>query len=358
MSHYFVPTNRFSENSQDNENYSLIVSLHDSFVGNNGDIYIIQDLVGSGSFAEVYKALNTTTYSVIAFKISKSHPAINAQANREIQILAQLKQFCDENVLDHVGQLIDSFDYLQHKISIFTLYPMTLKQLLFSRDGDGFPLQMVQLVAQCIAPVVSALHELSIIHTDIKPENIVIEEDSNVRLIDFGGCIVQSDPVFRYIQSRYYRAPEVILELPATPAIDVWSLGCVLAETYLGQPIFAGKDTINMLQLIELRLGDFPESLLSNLAGVPKTYFRNSRVVNDGPNNAVIDQAFYSIHKLPDMIQAINYLPSQAPPEALRDDQRQKMLFTDLLMGMLKIDPEERMTITQVLDHPFMTEPF
>ena len=51
MSHYFVPTNRFSENSQDNENYSLIVSLHDSFVGNNGDIYIIQDLVGSGSFA-------------------------------------------------------------------------------------------------------------------------------------------------------------------------------------------------------------------------------------------------------------------------------------------------------------------
>ena len=359
MSFCFVDPSRLSENSPDNLNYSLIVCLHDSFDDNNGDTYIIQDLKGSGSYAEVYKALNTTNNGVYAFKISKSLPVITAQANREIQVLTQLKQFFDESVLDHVGELIGSFDYLTHKISIFTLYPMTLQQLIFSRDCEGFPLPMVQLVAQCLTPVIRALHDQNIIHTDIKPENIVIEDNSNVRLIDFGGCIFPSDPVFKYIQSRYYRAPEVLLEYPATPKIDVWSLGCVLAETFLGQPIFAGKDTLNMLQLIELRIGEFPRNMLSDLAGEPSSYFIGNQVVNNHPKHEVFDQAYYRIHKLPEMIQAISFIPEQgAPPEVIREEQRQKSLFTDLLMGMLRIDPEERLTIEQVMNHPFMSEPF
>ena len=59
------------------------------------------------------------------------------------------------------------------------------------------------------------------------------------------------------------------------------------------------------------------------------------------------------------MIQAISFIPEQgAPPEVIREEQRQKSLFTDLLMGMLRIDPEERLTIEQVMNHPFMSEPF
>lgn len=88
---------------------------------------------------------------------------------------------------------------------------------------------------QCLEAL-EYLHELGIIHCDLKPENILIKSYSRceIKVIDLGSSCFQNDNLSLYVQSRSYRAPEVILGLPYDQKIDLWSLGCILAELYSG----------------------------------------------------------------------------------------------------------------------------
>jgi len=91
-----------------------------------------------------------------------------------------------------------------------------------------------------------------IIHCDLKPENILLKNPSKsaIKVIDFGTGCFETSTYYTYIQSRYYRAPEIILGLPYTSAIDMWSYGCILIELYSGYPIFAGEDEAEQLAII------------------------------------------------------------------------------------------------------------
>ena len=84
---------------------------------------------------------------------------------------------------------------------------------------------------------------MSVIHCDLKPENIMLETSSKsvIKVIDFGAACLLNERVYTYIQSRFYRAPEVILGIPYTMAIDMWSLGCILAELFISFPLFPGE---------------------------------------------------------------------------------------------------------------------
>lgn len=86
------------------------------------------------------------------------------------------------------------------------------------------------------------LKEQKIIHCDLKPENILLAEPqkSKIKIIDFGSSCFDHEIIYSYIQSRYYRAPEVTLGVAYNSMIDVWSMGCILAELYLGTPLFPG----------------------------------------------------------------------------------------------------------------------
>ena len=87
------------------------------------------------------------------------------------------------------------------------------------------------------------LKEFQIIHCDLKPENILLKEanKSGIKIIDFGYSTFLDERVYTYIQSRFYRAPEIMLGIPYTCAIDMWSFGCIMAELYIGYPIFPGE---------------------------------------------------------------------------------------------------------------------
>ena len=93
---------------------------------------------------------------------------------------------------------------------------------------------------------------MDIIHCDLKPENILLKHPkrSNVKVIDFGSSCKSNKRMYTYIQSRFYRSPEVILGLPYTVAIDMWSLGCILVEMYTGEPLFSGTDQIDQMRKI------------------------------------------------------------------------------------------------------------
>lgn len=96
------------------------------------------------------------------------------------------------------------------------------------------PLQVI--IQQCLEAI-SYLHDLGVVHCDLKPENILIKSyrTCEIKVIDLGSSCFQTDNLSLYVQSRSYRAPEVMLGLPYDEKIDVWSIGCILAELYSGE---------------------------------------------------------------------------------------------------------------------------
>lgn len=97
-------------------------------------------------------------------------------------------------------------------------------------------------------------------------ENVLLKHrgSSSIKVIDFGSSCYSHQRVYTYIQSRFYRSPEVILGLPYGPAIDMWSLGCILAELYTGYPLFPGENEVEQLACVMEVLGVPPEEVINN----------------------------------------------------------------------------------------------
>ncbi len=116
------------------------------------------------------------------------------------------------------------------------------------------------------------LRRHSIIHCDLKPENILLEQanKSSIKLIDFGSSCFSHERIYTYIQSRFYRAPEIMLGIPYTTGIDIWSLGCILAELYtgttalsqIGYPLFPGENEPEQMSMIMEVNGLPPKGML------------------------------------------------------------------------------------------------
>merc|ERR1712157_186503 len=109
------------------------------------------------------------------------------------------------------------------------------------------------------------MDEINVIHCDLKPENILLVKPNKslVKVVDFGSSCYSDEKIYQYIQSRFYRSPEVILGVTYDNMIDVWSLGCILVEMHTGEPLFSGvceEDQIN--KIIEV-LGMPPKSIMS-----------------------------------------------------------------------------------------------
>ena len=103
-----------------------------------------------------------------------------------------------------------------------------------------------------------------VVHCDLKPENILLKKHNKtgIKIIDFGSSWFEPDKIYTYIQSRFYRAPEVILGISYTTAIDMWSFGWILYELYTGYPLFAGENENEQLQWIMEIKGTPPNSVL------------------------------------------------------------------------------------------------
>jgi len=109
------------------------------------------------------------------------------------------------------------------------------------------------------------MKENNIVHCDMKPENILLRKinKSGIKIIDFGSGCFENEKIYTYIQSRFYRAPEIVLGIPYTSAIDMWSYGCILYELYVGYPLFPGEDEKeHMAMMMEVK-GVPPRSVLA-----------------------------------------------------------------------------------------------
>ncbi|KAL7062774.1 hypothetical protein AAHC03_01750 [Spirometra sp. Aus1] len=141
-----------------------------------------------------------------------------------------------------------------------------------SRNGfKGLPCITVKRICACILKCLKFLHKNQIIHCDLKPENILMIRPGypSVKVIDFGSSCYVGRTIYTYIQSRFYRAPEVILGMEYDTAIDIWSFGCITMELLTGTPLFPGTDEFDQVACI-VEVLDLP----------PPSFVRNARRLN------------------------------------------------------------------------------
>ncbi|KRX08856.1 Protein kinase-like domain [Pseudocohnilembus persalinus] len=178
--------------------------------------------------------------------IDKKKPQYKHRAQKEIEILNKLNNANkDQNDSPYnIVKIFDHFEFENYLIIVQELMETSLSDLLICLQFQGFNFFQIAKWTKQLLKAIQFLQNQNIIHADIKPSNILFKND-NAYLSDFGSAfyISQQENIYPYFQSRFYRAPEVILEINQFKQIDLWSLACVTAEMYLGFPLFHGKNT-------------------------------------------------------------------------------------------------------------------
>ncbi|VDK71800.1 unnamed protein product [Dibothriocephalus latus] len=243
----------------DDEQGSYLHTAHDQVSYR----YEVLKSLGKGSFGQVVKAFDHKTNTFVGLKMVRNERRFTKQAAEEIRILELLRAQDVDNTRN-VVHLLEHFVFRDHVCMTFELLNMNLYELIKRNKFQGFPLQLVRKFAHSILVCLDMLHRNKIIHCDLKPENILLKQQgrSGIKVIDFGSSCFENQRIYTYIQSRFYRAPEVILGCKYGVSIDIWSFGCILAELLTGSPLFPGEDELDQLACIMEVQGMPPQKLL------------------------------------------------------------------------------------------------
>ena len=237
--------------------YQVVVGDHIAYR------YEVLSVLGKGSFGQVLKVLDHKTQEQLALKIIRNKSRFHHQAAVEVKILRYLRDKDRDNQYN-VIHLFDYFVFRKHLCITFELLTSNLYDFLKINNFQGLSSALIRRFAAQILICLRALRKLKIIHCDLKPENILLKQQhkSGIKVIDFGSSCFDEERIYTYIQSRFYRAPEIILGIPYTGAIDMWSMGCILAELATGLPLFPGESEHEQLLCIMEVRGLPPESVL------------------------------------------------------------------------------------------------
>ncbi|XP_010534602.1 PREDICTED: probable serine/threonine protein kinase IRE3 isoform X2 [Tarenaya hassleriana] len=217
------------------ENKDLPIVLN-SVIGGR---YHVTEYIGSASFSKVVQAHDLCNKIDICLKIIKNDKDFFDQSLDEIKLLKYVNKH-DPSDEHHILRLYDYFYHQEHLFIVCELLRANLYEFQkFNQESGGKPyfnMQRLQIITrQCLEALVY-LHGLGVMHCDLKPENILIKsyKRCEIKIIDLGSSCFRTDNLCLYVQSRSYRAPEVILGLSYDEKIDLWSLGCIIAELCSG----------------------------------------------------------------------------------------------------------------------------
>uniref|UniRef100_A0A1D1Z8E6 Putative serine/threonine-protein kinase yakA n=1 Tax=Anthurium amnicola TaxID=1678845 RepID=A0A1D1Z8E6_9ARAE len=371
----------------DNANSDLILSVNLVLVG-LCQRYIVKDILGHGTFGQVAKCWSPESNNYVAVKIIKNQPAYFRQALVEISILGTLNQKYDPDDRHHIVRILDYFKYQRHLCISFEMLGSNLYELLKINNYKGLTLNVIRDFSQQILHALVIMKNAGIIHCDLKPENILLcgskEKPTAIKVIDFGSACTEGHTIYSYIQSRYYRSPEVLLGYPYNTAIDMWSVGCIVAELFLGLPLFPGASEFDLLKrMIEILGGQPPDDVLREAKNTSK-YFKHVgsihslevnelhkgcysayRVLTEDEFEAremkkpVIGKKYFgNLVTLEEIIRGYPYRKNINEKE-LAEEKVRRLALVDFLKGLVEFDPVKRWSPLQASRHPFVTgEPF
>jgi dual specificity tyrosine-phosphorylation-regulated kinase 2/3/4 len=228
--------NNFKENTYYNGNISTYYTFDNKLVltsGNNIDNrYEILYEIGKGAFSDVYLCKDHKNNSNKAIKVMRKNNKNHKYSIRENKLYEKIKN--EENICLNIINLDRYFNFNNDIFFVFEEHGESLYK--YYKNQNNY-IEIKEFSKQILNGIVF-LHNLNIIHSDLKPENILIKNNI-LKIIDLGSSFEEGDIKFNnYIQSRWYRAPEVLFKKEITRKIDVWSYGCIIYELYYRKPLF------------------------------------------------------------------------------------------------------------------------
>ncbi|XP_048517464.1 homeodomain-interacting protein kinase 2 isoform X2 [Dendroctonus ponderosae] len=329
--------------------------------------YEVLEFLGRGTFGQVVKCWKKGTNEIVAIKILKNHPSYARQGQIEVSILSRLSQ---ENADEfNFVRAYECFQHKTHTCLVFEMLEQNLYDFLKQNKFSPLPLKYIRPILQQVLTALLKLKQLGLIHADLKPENIMlvdpVRQPYRVKVIDFGSASHVSKAVCNtYLQSRYYRAPEIILGLPFCEAIDMWSLGCVVAELFLGWPLYPGSSEYDQIRYISQTQGLPTEHMLNNASKTTKFFYRDMESTypfwrlktpeeHEAETGIKSKEARKYIFNCLDDIGQVN-VPTDLEGGQLLAEKVDRKEFIDLLKRMLTMDQERRTTPGEALNHAFV----
>ncbi|XP_048408796.1 mitogen-activated protein kinase 14 isoform X2 [Stegostoma tigrinum] len=281
--------------------------------------------VGSGAYGSVCSAFDTqSTYRVAVKKLSRPFQSI-IHAKRTYRELRLLKHMKHENVIG----LLDVFTpatTLQDFTDVYLVTSLMGADLNNIVKCQKLTDDHVQFLIYQILRGLKYIHSAGIIHRDLKPSNLAVNEDCELKILDFGLARHTDDEMTGYVATRWYRAPEIMLNwMHYNQTVDIWSVGCIMAELLTGKTLFPGTDHINQLQQIMRLTGTPPPALINRMPS----------------------------HEARNYILTLPHMPKQSFEDVFIGANPQAV---DLLEKMLVLDTDKRITAAEALAHSYFSQ--
>ncbi|KAK4749088.1 hypothetical protein SAY87_026537 [Trapa incisa] len=307
--------------------------------------YHVTEYLGSAAFSKAVQAHDLQTGMDVCVKIIKNNKDFFDQSLDEIKLLKYINKH-DPADQFHILRLYDYFYYQEHLMIVCELLKANLYEFhKFNRESGGevyFTMPRLQSITiQCLEAL-QFLHGLGLIHCDLKPENILIKSYSRceIKVIDLGSSCFETDHLCSYVQSRSYRAPEVILGLPYNQKIDIWSLGCILSELCTGNVLFQNDSLATLLARVIGIIGPIDQAMLASGKDSHKYFTKNHMLYEKNQESSRLE------YLIPKRSSLRHRLPM--------GDQG----FVDFVSHLLEINPEKRPTALEALKHPWLSFPY
>ncbi|XP_028067152.1 serine/threonine-protein kinase AFC1-like isoform X2 [Camellia sinensis] len=330
--------------------------------------YRILSKMGEGTFGQVLECLDNEKKEIVAIKIVRSINKYREAAMIEIDVLQKLSRHDIGGT--RCVQIRNWFDYRNHVCIVFEKLGPSLYDFLRKNSYRSFPTDLVREFGRQLLESVAFMHDLHLIHTDLKPENILLvsseyvkvpdykllsrstkdgsffnnlPKSSAIKLIDFGSTTFEHQDHTYVVSTRHYRAPEVILGLGWNYPCDLWSVGCILVELCSGEALFQTHENLEHLAMMERVLGPLPQHMIISADLRAEKYFKRSARL-DWPEGASSKESMRAVWKLPRLQNLIMEHVDHSAGDII-----------DLLQGLLRYDPAERLKAREALGHPFFT---
>ncbi|XP_028618955.1 serine/threonine-protein kinase PRP4 homolog isoform X2 [Grammomys surdaster] len=319
--------------------------------------YNVYGYTGQGVFSNVVRARdNARANQEVAVKIIRNNELMQKTGLKELEFLKKLND-ADPDDKFHCLRLFRHFYHKQHLCLVFEPLSMNLREVLKKYGKDvGLHIKAVRSYSQQLFLALKLLKRCNILHADIKPDNILVNESKTIlKLCDFGSAShVADNDITPYLVSRFYRAPEIIIGKSYDYGIDMWSVGCTLYELYTGKILFPGKTNNHMLKLAMDLKGKMPNKMIR------KGVFKDQHF-DQNLNFMYIEVDKVTEREKVTVMSTINptkdLLADLIGCQRLPEDQRKKVhQLKDLLDQILMLDPAKRISINQALQHAFIQE--
>ncbi|SOV15471.1 serine/threonine protein kinase, putative [Plasmodium sp. DRC-Itaito] len=324
---------------------------------------VVCELVGKGVFSNVLKCYDMVNKIHVAVKVIRDNDMMKKAAEKEISILKKLNQY-DKDNKRHIIRLLSSIKYKNHLCLVFEWMWGNLRIALKKYgNGHGLNATAVHCYTKQLFIALRHMRKCRIMHADLKPDNILINEKFNaLKVCDLGSASdISENEITSYLVSRFYRAPEIILGFRYDAQIDVWSAAATVFELATGKILFPGKSNNHMIKLMMEYKGKFSHKMIKG----GQFY---SQHFNENLDFLYVDRDHYSkkevVRVISDLRPTKNITCDLLEHQYWLKGNSPKMQFLkkkikqlgDLLEKCLILDPSKRYTPDQALQHPYLRE--